>query len=310
MTIKNGIVQVAIDRQVTDGELVDNLLEDASMLATAPFKASTHDIANVYEELIDVTGAQNINMDGELTQISRSTKLKTQDLTALGGIMTVGQDKATRMGGAVPYFNNQLPDILKATGQNVDHSLIYDITRKAAIDNGNVTSIGGSAANVQNSIVVVKWSRQNTGLFSEKMMGNGMVFGMEGLSGGQLHQVKNADGNDIPGYAMMIKTYLGFQMADTRGVSALVNIDATHKPTTLQIDELLTEARASGGDTALYMHPRVYNAYIKQLLSDNGVNNTTMNGANSVFDSFSNWNGIGIVQDWNFDFNLEAVVTL
>ena len=188
--------------------------------------------------------------------------------------------------------------------------VIYDINRKAAIDNGNATSIGGTTADVQNSIVVVKWSRANTGLFSEKMMGSGMAFGMEGLNGGQLHQIKNAAGNDIPGYAMMLKTYLGFQMADTRGVSALVNIGDAVKPTTLQIDDLLTDARASGSDTAIYCHPRVYNAYLKQLLADNGINNTTMNGEASVFNSFSNWNGISIIQDWNFDYNAEAVVTL
>ena len=310
MAIKNGLVQAAIKNQVTDGELVDNLLEDAAMLASAPFKPSTHDIANVYEELISVTGAQNVNLDGELTQVFRDTKLKTQDLTAIGGIISVGQDKATRMGGAVPYFADQMPDILKATGQGVDHSLIYDVTRKAAIDNGNAVSLAGSAANVQNSIVVVKWSRQNTGLFSEKMMGTGMAFGMEGLNDGKLHMIDTADNKKIPGFAMILKSFLGFQMADTRGVSALVNIDATHKPTTLQIDEMLTSARASGGDTAIYCHPSVYNAYLKQLLSDNGINNTTMNGDNSVFNSFSNWNGIGIVQDWNFDYNLEAVVTL
>jgi len=300
------LTQVAIDKQLKQPGLIDNFLNNAPVLATVPFIASTHDLSNVSEQLVTVKGAGNVEIDGVLEQMYADTNLVPQALSAIGGTLAIGQDKALLMGGKDAYFAKRMPTILKATGETFEHSYLYTIARKAAIDAENVNRLSGTGSAL-NSIVITTYSDQNTGLYSKKMYGNGALsFDMGHLGGGDLVKIKDAKDREILGYEMWMKSYFGFQMHDTRGVSAIVNIDASNKPTILDIDNALDDANAQPGSTVISCSPKTYTNYIKPLLTSNGLR--TQNGDGNVFKSFKLWDDIAIVTSRNFDWNGEAAV--
>lgn len=304
MSLLNNFVDTAVQHAAKQSLMVDNLTEDAPILASLPVQPSSHDISNVYEEILSVVGAEVSDMDDTIAGVRLDTKLQQQDLTLIKGLIEIGQDKARRFGTPSAYFAHVIPAVLRATGANVEHSILYDILKKAAIDNDNVVDIEGTTSNKQNTILAVRWSGGNSGLYSKQMYSSGKAFEMVPVSGGNVYM----DSSNKAIYGLILAMSLGVQVADKRGIAAMVNVDVqagTPKvPTALQIDELISSVRGDASNTMLYMHKSVYDKAIKPLIT-----RTYQAVDNSVNRSFSNWDGVQIVTSYNFDLNAEAVVS-
>lgn len=312
--ITNVFRDIAIKMAKKQQELVDALTEEAPILQMIPMQPASHGFQNVYEKLVSIKGAKLADLDDELPEVDVTSKLEQEDLSVIGGTMYVGDDKARKFGGPSSYFNGKLPSILRQTGSDTEKSLIYDVIRQTAIDNGNVIDIGGSA-DTNFSILVVKWVRgENIGLYDPTGPGRnqGKLLETIPLVGGQRFKKKFdfADGSskEITVFGADFKTYFGLQLANPRYVSAMVNIDIDTDPrsfpTEKQINELLHRARATAGNTFIYMHPRLMTELLeyKSAHLQVEVNTSDMNFR------FNAWNGIPIITSYNFEDGLETNV--
>jgi len=307
MAVNNIYRDIALANATTQTELVDNLLEEAPILAQIPMQPSTHGFQNVFEEITNVAGAGLIDIDGELPSIGSDGKLNQTDLSILGGTMFVGEDKAQKMGGKERYFASKLPSILSKTGMDVELSILYNNIRAYALENDKKINAGGSS-DTNYSILAVTWKTgEITGLYDPTGYGNGKVFDMKPVNGGTLYEA-TIDGKKVLGYGMRIKSTIGMQLANPRYVSSIVNVDvdsATQKiPTEAQLDELLLDCRA-GANTVLYMHPRVLTA----LYTYKGDQLQMMGSDTDLNRVIASWNGTPIVTSYNFLAGTEADVS-
>jgi len=299
---------ISVDAARTQSKMVDALLEEAPVLSALAMEAASHGLYNVYEELIDVSGAGAVDLDEALPEVAAESKLRQIDLKVLGATMTVGEDKAKQFGGANAYFNKNYAPVLKKTGADMEKALIYNTFRSSALANhlaGDPRAIaaGGVTANVNYSIVAVHYAPGEViGLYDAEGFGNGKVFDLKPIAGGTLY--KDANGRLV--YGVRMKTYFGVQMANKRYASAICNIDATHQPTAAMMDALVEYCRGRPENTLIYMHPRVLSmlqdlkgGLMHMSTSDRDVNRT-----------FISWNGVEIVTSYNFLRGAEALVSI
>jgi hypothetical protein len=301
----NTFREIAIENAVKQTVLIDSLLEESPILAGMPMEPSTHGLSNVFEKITSVTGAGMVDMDAPLGTMDATTELAQNDLSIIGGQMFVGEDKARKFGGATAYFNKKLPLALKTTGMDIEAAILYNNLRAFTVTEGKAESAGGSS-NINYSVVAVTWTRgEITGLYDAEGFGNGKVFDITPINGGNIY----ADSNGILGYGVRVKSYMGVQLANSRYVSSIVNIDldsVTPKPVTdTMMDNLLLNCR-NNTSTVIYMHPRVL-TYLFTYKASKLMMNVTDNNVNRVI---AYWNGVPIVTSYNFLDALETNVTI
>jgi hypothetical protein len=303
MAVKKHFRELAIDQAPKQAVMVDAVTEEAPILASMPMEAASNGFQNVYEELKDVDGAQFVALDEALPAIGMDAELNYVDLSVLGGIQEVGEDKARKFGGAVPYFAKKLPSILRVTGADTEQSILYNNIRTYAKTNGKLANAGGTNSGAMYSMLCVKWvAGETTGLYDSTGFGNGKAFDIMPINGGNVYK----DGDSRLVYGQRIKTYIGVQLANPRYVSGIANIDLVVNeskstgrealPTEEQIDDMLLEARANPANTFIYMHPKVksaLNVYKGSSLQTN-VMDTDYNR------TFDLWNGHRIIESYNF----------
>jgi len=313
MSIKNTFREVAINLSAKQPELVEFILEEAPILEMMPFYPTSSGINHVYEELNSVSGNGLVDLDAELPSLEYQSELKQTSLSVLGGLIEVGEDKARLWGGPGRYFGQRIPSHLKETGANTEQSILYNNLRASAIAAAANTKLPGAAdhkidaqgaANTNYSIIAVKWEPgMISGLYDPAGFGRGMLFDMEPVSGGNVYLTKESAYKAL-GYGMRLKSYFGMLTANPRNVASIVNIDISDVdpdnwdlPTANQIDDLIQAVRGTtGGSTMLLMHPKVktaLNTYKAATLQ------TTVETTNFVR-TFDAWNGIPIIQSYNF----------
>lgn len=306
MAVNKIFRELAIAQATKQPQMVDSLLEEAPIVAGMPMQPSTHGFHNIFEEVTDVTGAGLIDIDDELPTVDANTELKQKDLSILGGTIFVGEDKAMKFGGASSYFASKEPLIMRKTGEDLEKSIVYNNLRAYAIEQGKAVSVGGTS-NVNFSILAVTWTAgEMTGLYDPNGYGDGKMFDVQPINGGNLFE-KTVNGKTILGYGVRYKSTLGIQTANSRYISALVNIDLANdkKPTGAQIDKMLIDARQNTS-TVLYMHPIVLAYLFEQKASSLQV----FNSDTGIDRRIITWNGTPIVTSYNFLNGTEANVTL
>ena len=316
MAINNFFRDVALAMAKKQSKMIDATTEEAPILASMPMEEASHGLRNVYESLKDVDGAQLINLDDELPSINADGTLEYQDLSVLGGIIRVGEDKARKMGGAITYFSKKMPSILRETGANTETSFIYNNFLPYAKANSKQQLAGGSTATSQYSMFAVKWTQgEITGLYDPEGFGNGKVFDIMPVNGGNIYEYTDSDSLTKLVYGQRIKTYIALQLANPRYVASIRNIELTADattdtgykalPTENMIDQMLIDARATSGNSFIYCHPAVkaalgaYKGSALQMAPVDGDQNRVV----------ATWNGIPIIDSYNFTAGTEAVAT-
>lgn len=287
--------------------MVDDVTNEAPILKMMPMEPTTDGLKDVYEKFVSADAAEAMDFDSAYTELDMDSKLEEVSLSKFGGKMTVGEDKAAKMGGVVAYFQRKLPGILRKTGEKIEKSIIYNNLRASAILNGNATSAGGSGS-VNFSILAVKWvPGETTGLYDETGFGRGEVFDIKPINGGNLHDI----GNGVLGYGQRLVSYFGIKLGNDRNVGAIVNIDPAVADdaamvTEEQIDDLLLSVRANPANTFLYMHPALKNKLNRYKSSklQLGVMD------NNLKRTFDQWDGVNIITSYSFANAAEATVTL
>ena len=310
MALENNFREVAIAKSSKQPQMVDQLLEETPLLESMIAQDSTDELHNVFEELVDVVGAQFVNADEALPVVSVDTQLKQQDMSIIGGKQVVGEDKAKRMGGAAQYFAAKQPFIFRKTGNDLEQSIIYNSLRAYAQANGKLVSAGGSTANKQNSILCVTWMPgEITSLLSPTGFGDGAIMDVAALSGGTLYT--DSDGREV--YGVRYKSYVGMQLANERYVSGICNIDVQDAdpdnwdlPSEEDIEIMLENARA-GSRSIIYCHPKIW----RLVLSKYKASKLQTSVIDADFNRLVNfWDTTPIITSRNFLGDGEAVVSI
>lgn len=313
--IKNFFRDVGIEKAKKQTVMIDAVTEEAPILATLPMEEASHGLRNVYESLKDVDGAQLINLDDELPSINAEGTLEFQDLSVLGGIIRVGEDKARKFGSAQSYFAKKMPVILRETGANTEQSFIYNNFRPFAKTNSKEQKAGGTTADSQYSIICVKWTPgEVTGLYDPEGFGNGKVFDITPVNGGNIYEYTDTDTKTKLVFGQRIKTYIALQLANSRYVSSIVNVELTADaatdtgykalPTEAMMRKMLRDARATSANSFIYCHPAVkdalgaYKGTALEMVPLDRDRNTMVEA----------WDGIPIISSYNFKDGSEAVV--
>ena len=317
MALTNTFREIAIEMSPKQPMMVDQLLEEAPILAMIPLEAASNDLWNIYEELDSVTGNGLVDIDDELPEVSSNSKLKQIDLSIIGGKQYVGEDKAKMFGGPAQYFAKKQSAILKKTGMDAETSVLYNNLRAFAIENdssltGAHAASAGGTGSTNYSILAVKWvPGEVTGLYSANGFGRGLLMDIQPINGGELfeHSATTEEGTkSILSYGVRYKSYFGIQLANARYVSTIVNIDIANDnlPSETQMDTLVTSVRGQlGGSTWLYMHPKVLTALQKYKAASLRTTVEVMNNDRT----FEAWNGIPILTSYNFKDGTEATVS-
>jgi hypothetical protein len=296
----------AIEASPKQAQMVDQVTEEAPFMAAMPVQASSHDLSNVYEEVLEITEADTVDFDEALPSVDAKTELKQKDLTKIGGIMRVGKDKANLMGGPQRYFAGKTPMILRKTGNGIETSLLYNSFRAFAFAQGKLVD-AGATANAY-SILCIKWTPgEMYGLFSPSFFGNGKVFEMNAVNGGNSYELPAASGGMI-GYGMTLETVLGTQLANSRYISGIVNADlTTNLPTEAEMSNMVLDARANPANSIIVMHPRLKTALGKAYkLSHLQVFNNDRQ-VNTIIDA---WDDIPILTTYNLKDGTESQVVI
>jgi len=305
---KNAFYELAIEKAKKQAVMIDALTEESPILASMPMEETSDGLKNVYEEVVAIDAAEAVDFDATLSELNADTKLEESTLSKFGGKMTIGEDKAQVFGGPGAYFGKRMPLILRETGSSIEKSIIYNNIRATAFANGKLVSAGGDQ-DKNYSILAVKWSPgETTGLYDPAGFGNGKVFDIKPINGGNLYEI---DSNNILGYGQRLATYFGVQLANPRYVAGICNIDPdiaddAAMVTERQMDQLVSSVRGNPANTAIYMHPnmlielyRYKSSKLQMFVTEGDVNRVV-----------TMWNSIPIITSYNFLDKTEVDVVI
>lgn len=313
MAMKNLFVELAIKSATEGGQrnLVDYISEDAPILGALPISATNAGLSATYEVLTDVDSVPLQELDAPLTSVDAASRIEQVQLKNWAAKMVVGEDKLMTLGygkDAASYFMDRAEAVFRATGGRIDKT-IYDSLKAYAVanyatDSSRVINCSGNN-NTNYSIVAVKWVTSDiSGLYNPAGWGNGKVFDIEKLNGGNLYE----DSNGVAVYGTRVKLNLGLKLANPRFVTSIVNIDKGADLGTLTLDvklsQLIEECR---GADAIYMHPtlkRMIGSEFKGAFVQMPMNSTEIN---YMVDT---WDGVPIITSYNLSKGAESNVTL
>lgn len=316
--MKNTIQELNVHLSEKQQGMINTLVEDNPILASIPVKPATHGIYNVYGIVTDIKGMDEVDYDDELPAVDISFSLDRIKLGKIGGKMYIPQDAAREMGGYTAYLDAKLPGVIAKSGNDQEYRIYYSGFLKSAINNKTAVSCGGKTANKQYSLVAVTYDMDSTvGLYNPKTYSNGKIFEQLVLNGGNEYEIIH-EGKKFIGKGVATYMQFGLQLADPRNVAALVNIelgqDATNPekytglPTIKQLDDLLTNVRASASRTVLHCHAALAKAIAAQykLPRITITNGSTAGIQYAAYD----WQGIPIVTSYNIAKGTEPVIPI
>lgn len=283
--------------------MADALTEDSPILGACRWRASTHGLWNVAEELRDVKGPSFVKPDAPLPMMSVSSDLRHVDLKVMGGALQVPTMRAQQMGGAAKYFADKQNFILRKAGMDTERQLVLQNWLKAARAVKNLYDAGGTGKGW--FILAVRFDDHgNIGLYDPKQFVQGRLFTITFPDNGAEHLLEGEYAGTY-GFTVLYRATFGWQILDARNTcAAIVNIDENSKPTPAMVDEALAAVRAQPGNTFLFCGPQAKIYGLNPYKMDNLQVAVADKNANTIIES---WNGIRIVTSHNFKDKIDKV---
>lgn len=281
---------------------VDDITEEAPILARIPFAPSTHGLWHNYEKMTDVKGAGWVPMNSPLPTMRAESKIQKLDMAILGGKIEVPHDTAVQFGGKDSYFAKKLPSVQKDSGMRSETSIIYNNLLPFAKEHNKLESAGGTGDGY--TMLAVTWEKEsNCGLYSPQGFKMGGMMEAIHLSNGALYE--NDQGQDV--YGLILKAYMGLLLAEPKKISGIVNITKDNVPTETMIDCMLADCRASNSSNTLILcHPKAQ-TFLNQ---HKGKSLQVVPDTKDIKRTFTHWNGVEIVTSYNFTDGADQHVSL
>jgi hypothetical protein len=281
-----------------------------------PMEACSDDNINKFERLTSVDSAKMVNLDESLPVVTSETELDSTTISRFGGILRAGKNLIDLFpGGKNSYYAKKLNPVLRESGNQLEETLLYNTFIKAAIDAGNVIDCGGTTADKQNTILVIKWGEgEVNGLYNSKLANSGKMFNIEDLSSGDKYEWYNpATQTTEMVYGRFIESFMGAQVAKERNVFVLQNVDLTLSagdyaalPEEAEINQALDSVRANPANTEIWASSAVISALGVEY---SGASVNTLPTSEERKNIIRMWNDIPMYSSYNFRQNAEPVAT-
>lgn len=251
MASMNTLHEIAVELASKQPGMVDALTEEAPVLDRAKWTPTSHGLTNLAEKLTEVTGPGFVKGDAPLPFMGANTEMVYTDVSFMGGNMEVPTMTAVKFGGPEKYFARRQDSILRKAGMDTELQLVHKNWLAAARAHKNLRDAGASGEGW--FLLAVRFDDlSNVGLYDPDQFENGRMFKITLPYGGQEHMLHSPDYQGVLGYAVTYRAAFGWQMLDPRRtVSAIVNIDEDNIPTATQINDMLTDVRATPANTII-----------------------------------------------------------
>ena len=309
------LVDIATEKAPTQRVMIDLLTEESPFLARMPMEPCSDGNINKFEKLTSVDSAQVLNLDEALPVVNSQTELDSTTISRLGGIIKAGKNLIDLWpGGKDAYYAKKFTPVLRESGNQLEQTLLYNTFIQAAINAGNVIDAGGTTPSVQNTMLFIKWCEGETnGLFNPNLVNSGKMFSLQDISGGNFYEDPEQARTLV--YGRYMESFIGAQVAKTRNVYAIVNIDLTddgsggylNLPEESQMGKALTAIRANPTNSEIWMGSEVGTAMGIQYT---GAQVNTMPVNEERRNLIRMWNEIPMLTSYNFKENAEEVVVL
>jgi len=312
------LVDIATDKAPTQKVMIDLLTEESPFLERLPMEPCSDDNINKFEKLTSIASAKVVNVDEPLPVVNSETELDSTTISRVGGIIRAGKNLVDMWrGGKDAYYAKKFTPVLKESGNELEQTLLYNTFIQAAIDAGNVIDAGGTTANKQNTMLFIKWGEGETnGLYNPKLVNSGKMFGMADVGGGDTYEIYNPTTQEYDlVYGRYMESFIGAQVANTRNVFAIVNIDLSddgsegykNLPSEVMMGKAQTSVRARPGNTEIWAGSEVVTA---MGIEYTGAQVNTKPESEARQNMIKFWNEIPMLSSYNFKENAEAVVTV
>jgi len=257
--------------------LVDSMLSAAPFLQHMAWTQANRQTQHIYREVADITGIDIIDFDSTLPRMEASFSLGHTHLTALGGILELGDDLTRQSGGADAVFQEQALLFAKEAGCKLEASYFTRILETAIGKDKAFQCIESKTP--MPAVAVVTWQPGETcGLFSPIYSKVGeRFFDMQKLSSGDIYL--NKDGIAVRG--AIIKICVGLLLANKRSYAALCNIPDDITPAKFAACMANVIDMASPTDNTTIIMPRSLKTRIASLYSQYGTSNSLMRFADN-----------------------------
>ncbi len=307
MTIVN-FSEIAVSSAESQSLIINRLLKKNAFLSEMAVTASVGGMKHLFESVTNIVGGDVADMNAAGGTVSMQGKLNPIDLQFLKGGMTVSRDHLRYKGyggNYSKYFGERAEPILNKTGQNVDNGLLYAFEDEA-VTAGNYIKCGGSAANAQSSILIVRTETEGTSLLYNPLDGGAEIARWVPYFGqSYAGRILNAEGDEIAGYGTELEGAIGKQIASSDKIETLKNIDDSNVPTEAELLKGLRMARRDDtGTTKMFTSATVFDLLTLGVLKDKIV---LGNNVNSLGYRLASYQGIDIIVDRNM-VDTEAVV--
>lgn len=319
MSMRDMFVEKAI-LSGADKAVVDSILRKAPFVGVMPTMAANKGRANVYEETVDIDALPQTELDAPLVSINATSKLGQANLFHLSAKQDIGVGKLNELGISAPeYFASKAAKVFGRTAQGLERTFINQI-RDTAVAVAKKTgteftgkqakSLAGSTSNSQFSISIVTFAEgEVTGLYNPTGFGDMGMFDVSQVGGGT-----RLDANNVEQYTYAYRMDAGFQIANPKYATTIVNIenaaDLVGSITTAKLDYwlsvMLERAFPEEGNTLIVMSPALLTA-INHAFK---VNDIRFASEIANYETrLSAWDGIPILTSRNILSGTEAVIS-
>lgn len=303
--------QYAIDWALPDAmPVIAGLIKASGILQTAEFGEAEQGLLDKYPVVTALPTASIRQINGSTAPSRAKEKMDQVDLKLIVADQEYDKDLVERSpGGKELYFAKRLPAFMQSMGQAFSKYAVYGTNstfggvdgfkgfHQFAKSFGNVVAQLGGTTGSRTSIFAVNWQPNMV----DFLMPNGMSFAdflkTEWVNNGNWYKaVTDTTKNESkPVYGMMHTIATALRVAHKYGIAGITQIDATHKPTAMQIDDMLDAVRASQGSTFIYCSRKGKKALKELRYGKQSVDNKD---ATFMYD-IKEWNDIPVVIDDN-----------
>lgn len=300
--MSKNLKEIAIANCSKQPHQIDYVLEDAPLLARIPFVPTSNGILHFFEKVHEVGAADFVNLDGALPVADVDTEIDSRTLGVMGFKIRGAVDtvRLTTKGGTFDqYLARKAPKVMKASGAAME-TKIARLAKVYNTRNNQLINAGGSGTATYSIFAFRFVEDEMCGLYDPDGFGKGALFDTQMLSGGKLYEDK--DGKDV--YGAAFRCYIDFMMENPLCSAAIVNITSDKPVTSEMVDKLLKKVRAGkGGTTVIVGHPEAIEFI-------NKLKNPFSTQSESITTKVTTYNGVPVIEDWNFPGQENAMTSL
>lgn len=281
---------------------IDYVFEEAPLLAKIPFVETSNGLMHFFEKIKEVDAASFVDIDGALPVVDVDTELDSKTLSVLGFKIRGGVDtvRITTKGGTfASYLARKAPKVMKASGAALESKLAR-LAKIYNARNGQIINAGGSGSATYSIFAFRFVEDEFCGLYDAEGFGKGAMFDTQMLSGGNVYEDK--DGKDV--YGAAFRSYIDILMENPNCSACIVNITDSNPVTADMLNKLLKMVRAGKGGTTVIVANPYATAFIDKL------KNPFSTQADAISTHIRQYNGVEIIDDWNFPEAENAMSTL